>query len=113
MFQDMRQNWSGREDSNLRPLPPEDSAAPNFARKTGVLSYSDTGTAQEHSRFAAQFYRAVTAVDLLIKSPLESGSFQEPFRHVLRLFANAYPTLSAICRNDKAPVSMGAGRAAA
>jgi hypothetical protein len=21
-------NWSGREDSNLRPLPPEDSALP-------------------------------------------------------------------------------------
>ena len=22
------ENWSGREDSNLRPLPPEDSALP-------------------------------------------------------------------------------------
>ena len=24
----LRKNWSGREDSNLRPLPPEDSALP-------------------------------------------------------------------------------------
>jgi len=24
----MKDNWSGREDSNLRPLPPEDSALP-------------------------------------------------------------------------------------
>ena len=24
----MAENWSGKEDSNLRPLPPEDSALP-------------------------------------------------------------------------------------
>ena len=27
-FQRLSEEWSGREDSNLRPLPPEDSALP-------------------------------------------------------------------------------------
>ena len=57
-------SWSGREDSNLRPLPPEDSAALKTARNSALLSHSDTGTGREHPRFAGHFYRAVTARDI-------------------------------------------------
>ena len=37
--------WSGKEDSNLRPLPPEGNAYPVIARKTS----SATGNRPDHS----------------------------------------------------------------
>jgi hypothetical protein len=48
-------NWSGREDSNLRPLPPEEKGYSAKARKSLIFPRAFSGTSEKYIRFSCCF----------------------------------------------------------
>ncbi len=50
MYRKQWNNWSGKEDSNLRPLPPEDAAPTRTQHKTVNIAYLFVHLAHTYSR---------------------------------------------------------------